>query len=99
MCGILAIIVHHHQWYDLSLVSKQYEVIEVPVDVNMVIMASEEHHLSQNVVLDDNTLNPRNECCLLVSWLSRVIFEEVDCCSMHVINCQLTVFSDSFDSV
>jgi hypothetical protein len=36
-------------------------------------------------VLDDNTLDPRNECCLLASWLSRDILEEVPCCCIEIV--------------
>jgi hypothetical protein len=56
------------------------------VEVNVVILALEEQFFSQNAVLDDNALNPRNECCLLVSQLSGLILEEAACCCIEVIH-------------
>jgi hypothetical protein len=36
-------------------------------------------------VLDDNTLNPRNECCLLARLFARDILEEVlGCCTENI---------------
>jgi hypothetical protein len=43
-------------------------------------------------MLDDDTLDPRNECCLVISQLSRLIFEEVACCCIEVIHLVDPVF-------
>jgi hypothetical protein len=37
-------------------------------------------------MLDDNALDPRNQCGLVISWLSGIVVpEEVACCCIEVI--------------
>jgi hypothetical protein len=60
------------------------EVIKVPVEINIVVLVLKEHHASQDIVSDDNTLDPRNECHLITSYLFCVIIKKVSGCCIEI---------------
>jgi hypothetical protein len=51
------------------------EVIKVLVEINVVVFVLKVHHPSQDIVSDDNALDPRNECHLITSYLFCVMIK------------------------
>jgi hypothetical protein len=88
MHEILVNVVCHHPRYNLNYLTGQVqhnEVIKVPVEINVVVFISKEHLPSQDIVLDDNALDPRNECHLITSHLFCVVIKKVSGSCIEII--------------
>jgi hypothetical protein len=60
------------------------EVVKVLVEINIVVFVLKVHHPSQDIVSDDNALDPRNESRLITSYLLCVIIKKVSGCSIEI---------------